>query len=56
MFINYYHLFERGKNKPTINPSPQEKCNRKIKNEISGINCKFSFEILRRTLKKFTKK
>jgi hypothetical protein len=56
IFINYYHLFERGKKKPTINPRPQEKCNRKIKIEISGINFKFSFEVLRKTLKRFTKK
>jgi hypothetical protein len=56
IFINYYHLLERGKNKPTIKPRPQEKCNRKIVNEISGIRCIFSFEILRITLKRFTKK
>ena len=56
IFIKCYHLFERGKNKPTKNPRPQEKCNKKIKNETRGTKCKFSFVDLSITLKRFTKK
>lgn len=48
-----YHFFDLGKIKPTKNPSPQEKCKTKIRNETIGTNLKLLFDVLLITVSKF---